>query len=284
MAFLILDEVRYLKKIQVFICLCAVIMSASLCASCLQIEGAIWKETVNPGDSITKMINVSIDQKDSPTNFTIETAGLGQTLEGINKPLSAADDVSPYTAAPFLSVTPSNFSLQPGGTQTIKAEAKIPTDVGSGSRFAILSLRTLMADSSSKNKGKSRVGLSIGSNIPVVFAINGTELKKTGEISDIKIEESHSAAQQNVSVILKNTGNTQYSAKVVVKLEDDKGRSLAEGEMKSGVQAIVPPFSRLLKISLAPTESLQPGTYKVNASAELEDGTVLDSRDIQFQI
>lgn len=262
----------------------AMIMSASICASCFTIEGAIWKEKVIPGDSITKEINISIGKDDPTTNFTIEVAGLEQTLQGINRPLSAENDTSPYSARPFISVTPPSFSLQPGGYQTIKAKADIPANIGSGSRFAILSLRTLKAASPLTDSGSSRVGVSIGSNIPVVFAINGSELLKTGEITDLKMEEPISVDQQNISVKLMNTGNTQYAAKITAKLEDWNGSILAEDEMESGVQAIVPQFSRLIEMALVPTASLDPGTYTLIASAELEDGTMLDSRDIQFEI
>jgi len=264
--------------------LLVVFISISVYASGFKIEGAIWKEKVSPGGSITKEINISIDPDDAETEFTIGVAGLEQTLQGINRPLSASNDTSPYTALPFISVSPVSFLLKPGGSQTVTAKADIPIDVGSGTRFAILSLRTIKAATSAEIDGNRRVGVSTGSNIPVVLTINGSEFLMTGEITDLEIEDPISVANQNVSLILKNTGNTQYLAKVKVQLKDEKNNSLVSSEMDSGVQAIVPPFSRLFELSLVPEASLEPGSYKIIVSAELEDGTVLDTQEIGFEI
>lgn len=253
-------------------------------ASALRISGSIWKQDINPGESAEKEINISLSSAESANDYNIEVVGLEQTLQGINKPSGEENDTSLYSIKPFITVAPTGFHLEPGSSQMIIAKADIPADVGSGGRYAILSLRSAANTSSDEGNGASRVGVSIGSDIPIVFTIADSSLQQTGEITDLSIDEPISNDQQNISIILKNTGNIHYKARAKAEIRDEAGNVLAQSEGEFGVSSIVPPFSRLFELSLVPATILESGTYKLIASAELQDGTVLDSKEIQFEI
>jgi len=275
-----------MKAIRILMISCALMTILAMLspASALKISGSIWKQDINPGESAEKEINISIGSKDSANNYTIEVTGLEQTLQGINRPTSDENDTSPYTIRPFITATPTNFYLEPSSSQTIIAKAEIPADVGAGGRYAIISLRSAANAPSADENGASKVGVSVGSDIPVVFTVAESSLQETGEITDLNIEEPISDDQQNISIILRNTGNIHYKAKAKAELRDDADKVLAQAEGEFGISSIVPPFSRLFELSLVPEASLEPGSYKIIASAELEDGTVLDSQEIGFKI
>jgi hypothetical protein len=264
-------------------CLLAAITIVSGPASGLHISGSIWQEDVTPGEKAIKEINISIDSKDKPTNFTIEVVGMEQTLEGLNIPASEENNTAPYNAMPLLTVSPMSFHLEPGGSQLVIAKADIPNNVGSGTRYAIIAVKTKNAVLPNSKKGESNVGVSIGSNIPVILSIADSEMEETGEITDIKKEEI-SAKQQNISVILKNTGNTHYKAKAIAELISTKGNIMAQAETPVSFSSIVPTFSRLFEISLTASSKLDSGTYNLTVTIEKKDGTVLDKKETTIKV
>ena len=268
-----------------FVYLMVAIIIFSVPTTGLNIVGAIWQGEVNPGVKANYEINISTGSNDMPSNFTVKVAGLEQTIQGFNAPASEKNDTSPYTARPFLTATPTSFHLEPGHSQVIQVEANIPSNVGSGGLYAIISLRSGgNSASSAGNSGGSNVGVSIGSDIPVVLTIANSELKRTGEITDLKVSEPISAIQQNVSVIFKNTGNIHYKAKAKAELKDEKGNSLVQTETPIGISPIMPTFSRLFELSLKPSSKLEPGTYNLTATVEKEDGTILDSKTTKLNV
>jgi hypothetical protein len=265
-------------------CLLAVAFAVSGPASGLHISGAIWQEDINPGEKFKKEISISIDPKDNPTNFTIEITGLEQTTQGLNMPIDAVNDTNPNTARPFITASPMSFNLGPGDSQIVTVEADIPEDVGTGSRYAIISLRGSRSELTTSNKKSgSSVGISIGSDIPVILTIADSEMKMTGEIMDIT-EDRISAEQQNISVIFRNTGNTHYKAKAKAELSSPNGNIIAQAETPVTFSSIVPTFSRLFEISLTPSSKLEPGTYNLTATIEKEDGTVLDTKESKIKV
>lgn len=275
-----------MKAIRILMLLCALMTILAMLspASALRISGSIWKLDINPGESAEKEINISIGSEESANDYTIEVVGLEQTLQGINQPSSDENETSPYSINHFITAAPTRFHLEPGSSQTIIAKVDIPADVGSGGRYAIISLRSAENTSSAEENGASRVGVSVGSDIPIVFTIAESSLQQTGEITDLSIEEPISNDRQNISIILKNTGNIHYKAIAKAEIRDEAGNVLAQSDGEFGVSSIVPPFSRLFDLSLVPNTILEPGTYKAIASVELEDGNVLDSEEIQFEI
>jgi len=262
-------------------CLLAALIISSGPASGFSIMGAIWQEDVNPGESVSHEINISEDSSDNPTNYTIEVAGLVQTLQGVNTPAMEGNDTNPYTARPFLKVSTSSFYLEPGKSQIVLVKADIPKDVGSGSRFAIISMRSGTIGSNAN--GGANVGIRTGSDIPVVLTTAGSEMDETGKITDIK-EDKVSAEQQIISVIFKNTGNTLYKAKAKAELKSTDGTIVVQAETPIGVASIIPPFSRLFQISLNPSSKLKPGMYNLTSSVEKEDGTVLATNETSLKV
>jgi P pilus assembly chaperone PapD len=264
------------------VCLLVSIMLINGPASAaININGAMWQQDISPGEAISKAIEISTNSDDKPTNFTIQLFDLGQTIQGINIP---AEDgtVGQYSAASFLKASPANFRLEPGASQTVLVEGTVPKDVGSGSRYAMISVRTV--DTKKGKKVGSNVGISLESDIPIVLSITDSELIQTGKITDLKAEEPISASQINASITFKNTGNTHYKAKAKAELMDEKGNLAAEAETKISFSSIVPSFSHLFELSLKPGAKLEPGTYKLSGTVVMDDGTVLDTMETDIKV
>ncbi|VVB71757.1 Uncharacterised protein [uncultured archaeon] len=150
-------------------------------------------------------------------------------------------------------------------------------DVGSGGRYAIVNIH-------SKPQGSGTVGVSLAINIPVRLTINGTEQIKTGKITGIKLKEPLSSKQQNVTVSFENTGNYHYFVGLNASLNDKVGTVLARASIPQSFSVVIPRSTRDIEFSLRPGSGLEAGDYTVNATVSLEDGTVLDRKEVGFTI
>jgi hypothetical protein len=243
----------------------------------LGVSGVILMADVNPGQSITHEIIVDSDQTDSPMDLVAEVVGFGQSLDGANIELPPEEDLSPYSARPFLKVAPASFHLEPGISQKVVLEGTVPQDVGSGGRYALVSIH-------SKPMGNGNVGVSLAMDVLVALKIAGTDLQKTGEITSLELLKPVTAEHQNVSLIFKNTGNYHYKAYAEAVLSNNDGEVITNASTPLSFSSVLPTMLREFKIPLSPEKKLSPGRYNVNASVSLEDGTVLATKEIDFKI
>jgi hypothetical protein len=249
--------------------------SPALCGT--DIRGALFIAEGNPGDYVDHSMTIGIDDTDSPKNFSVQLMGFGQSLSGASSPLKPEEDISPYSARPFLEINLTEFHLDSGGSQTVNMTGRIPDDVGEGGRYAIVTISSLSPG------GEGSVGISVGFEVPVLLTIDGTELIHTGEITDVEIDEIESSPGIKVSAIFKNTGNHHYKAKAGAVLQDKSGKVLAEASTPLSFSSIIPPNSREFKLSLEPGAELNPGAYNLNVTISLKDGTVLANKEIPFE-
>ncbi|MCX6677135.1 MAG: hypothetical protein NTU95_04220 [Methanothrix sp.] len=252
-------------------------LSISSVTEGLTVKGAIIEMNVTPGEHISKEIKVQTSNSDSPMDILIDVMGYGQSPRGGSKEIPPEKDTSPYTARPFLNVTPAGVHIDPGQQESVMLTGDIPQDVGAGGRYAIVNIH-------SKPQGKGTVGVSLAINVPVRLTIGGTEQIRKGEITDIKLEEPISGRQQNVTLSFKNTGNYHYFVKVDASLTDKDGILQATASAPLSFSSVIPTSTRAIEFSFLPVTALKAGTYKVNAAAKLEDGTVLAEKETSFTL
>ena len=241
----------------------------------LGLSGAILIEEVSPGQEIIHEISV-MGNKDEPVlNMTAEVSGFARSLDGVNIPLRPEDDTGPFSARPFLSVEPESFILEPGETETLLLTGTVPEDVGPGGRYALVTVATVPPEGEG-------VTVSFGIQTVVFLTIKGSELIKTGDITDLVA----SMVDGNVSVglLFENTGNVHYKPLVGVNLLDIDGDIVANVELTETEGSILPTGSRLVKMTLVPDALLEPGTYTVEATVALDDGTVLDTAETTIEV
>jgi hypothetical protein len=106
---------------------------------------------------------------------------------------------------------------------------------------------------------------------------------KADSIEDLKLEKPISAKQQDISVTFKNRGNRHFKARPDAALKNREGNAIASASTPLNSN-IIPGTSRLFKLSVDPGKDLEPGIYFVNSTVKLDNGTVLASKEAQFQI
>lgn len=259
-----------------FIALLFLMMLGPVEAS-LSVSGAILATNVTPGQHISHLIYVSIDESDPPLDLRVDLNEFGQDLYGANDNLRANLDMSPCSARPFLRIDPSSFRLEAGEMQEVVLEGDLPKDVGEGGRYALVNINSLP-----KNIGNLG-SVAISMDVPILLTIEGTEQIKIGEITDLLMDRPASGRPQNVSVIMKNTGNCHYKAYVKASLVDGEGEILASASTPPSITSIIPPTSRLFELSLAPIP-MDHGTYYVNATVELENGMIIAWRNAALDL
>lgn len=262
-----------------------VLLAAEPASAGFGVSGAILRAEVLPGESISHAMTVRIAENETPLDFVAEVAGFGQTLSGGYLLLGPETDTSPYSARDFLRVSRESFSIEPGSSVELLLEGEIPPDVGAGGRYVLVEIRSLPA-------GDGPAGVAFAIDVPVFLTINGTELVKTGEITELKVgktdeevdgetENSYSSGKILVaSLIFKNSGNHHYRALAEAVLKDRDGNVLASGETPLDEASIIPTASRLFEIPLHATTEPTAGTHRLEAKVLSEDGSTLAVEEI----
>ena len=204
--------------------------------------------------------------------------GWTQSLKDELVLIDPAKDQSPFTAAPFLKVSLERFHVEPGVLQEVLLEGDVPQDAGPGALLAVVQIKTLPV-------GNGTISVASAVNVPVKLILKNGNLTKTGEIADFDATGSGSSGDGGIKVsfILKNTGNTNYYPIVKASLKDEAGNILANKSIESS-NTLLPTFSRQFNITIEIEKRLKPGTYYVNATAGLEDGILLDGKEVEFKI
>ena len=250
------------------------------CVCGVDIKGDIIQERITPGGHISHEVDLSLNPTEKALDFSIGIKGISMSLEGSPKAIEADKDDYIYSARSFLAVSPANFSLGPGDSQMISIEGDVPNDVGSGTRYAMLQIRSVPAGSN-ETSGRVVVGLI---NLPIILEISGTDQIRNGEISDLKLEKPISPKELNLSLTFENTGNTHYKGLIKADLLDENKEVLASVSTPLSTASIFPTMTRLFKFSIVPEEGLKPGAYSINATVNMADERVLASKELEFNI
>lgn len=268
---------KILKRSALIIFGFLIIMLAANPASCgLGVTGAIINASVSSGEHITHSMIVSTGSADPPMNLTVSVMGFGRMPDGAVLEVEPELDKSPFSARPFLNASPSSFHLDPGGSQEVVVNCDIPSNAGDGGRYALVNVR-------SQPMGKGPVGIISAIDVPVKLTLKGTRLIRKGELSNLSLESPVSGQAQNISFILKNTGNYDFRPISEAILKDTWGNSLANATTPHAASSMIPTTSRFFKLTLAPKSRLPPGTYLLTLTAYLEDGTKLDAEEFIFK-
>jgi len=261
------------------------ILAADLASAGLGTTGAKLEKQVAPGEHFTHLMQVKTDASDQPMNLNVTIFGFGQYPQGADRELIASQDISPYTARPFLTVSPVSFHLDPGETQDVTLEGDIPMDVGSGGRYALVNIKSGIT-------GQGPVGIIQAIDVPILLTITGSEILDRGEIENLSIKQPISADKQTLFLSFMNTGDHHYLPKMDAIVKDENGIIIASNVSVSSVLSqisLLPTYTRLFEFDLIPKIPLKPGTYNLNATISTAgafrvNGTVLATKDISFEI
>jgi hypothetical protein len=253
----------------IFVILCSPPIAA------IKVGGSIYMGSIAPGSSAVHTMNISTNPGDPPMNLTVDVQGLGQSIQQTNTGLAPELDTSPYSARSFITLSPQTFHLEPGASQEVKATINVPQNAGAGGRYAMLTVHNEPTGS-----GTTQIVTAI--SVPIVITLLGTALNQTGSIINLTVADPIPGQPIKVITTLKNTGNYHYKVKMNVSITDAAGKLVASGGTDVSSRSIVPPFTGEYDTIIA--TPLKVGTYNITSTASREDGTILDTKTIPYEI
>jgi hypothetical protein len=243
--------------------------------SAISVSGAKYMGNISPGGTAVHTMTVGIGPAEDPTDVMVEVVGFGQSMDKGYTTLDPANDLSPYSARPFITLDKSSVHIEPGTTQTINANISLPKNIGDGGRYAIIYIHAL------PGKGKS---FTTAVTVPVLITDSGTALFETGSITKLDVGDVTIGQPITITTNLKNTGNYHYYRTVnEVIVTDANGNVLADNSTQPSVYAIIP--GNTVGFTVQPdVKNLPLGTYTVNSKVLLEDGRILDNKTTTFAV
>jgi hypothetical protein len=241
----------------------------------LEVDQLILFGTVAPGGSRTMNLSVG---SGLGTHVGVEVRGLGQAVEGRFLAREADADSSPYSAREFLSVAPSEFYLEPGQRRRVEVSVNAPDDVGWGGRYAVIYVYTRPPE------GEESVGVSAAIAVSVILTIEGSEVAREGELTEISVSDGDPFLPLEVAAVFSNRGNYHYRVSGLATLLDQEGREVAQSPIPRTAASVVPSFAQRLETSLSPAGRWEPGAYLLQVDVFTDDGRLVASRNHQVEI
>jgi hypothetical protein len=242
----------------------------------ISVSGSLFVENVTPGQHLQHNMTVESEATGPGLDYTATVIGYNQSLEGVNLEVPPESDLGPYTARPFLNVSPSRFHLKPGGSQDLVLQGDVPKDAAPGERYAFVSI-------CSSPVGSGTMAIQSAVDVLVELLVTGGDIVRKGEITSLDVIKPISSEQQNISLIFRNTGDYRYRAKAQVQLESKDGQILGNASAQN-YNSIIPKVSRRFEFFIKPKAALKPGSYYVNATVTRWDGTVLAEKRSEFKV
>jgi hypothetical protein len=252
-----------------------VLMLSAVPVLAIGVSGAKYMDSIAPGGTAVHTMTVEIGAGEDPTDVLVEVMGFGQGMDKGYTTIGPANDLSPYSARPFITLDKNKIHLEPGTKQAVNANIALPKNVGAGGRYAIIYLHAL------PGAGKS---FTTAVMVPVLITAAGTTLAETGSITKLEVGDVTIGQPITVTTTLQNTGNYHYYRTVnEVLVTDASGNTIATNSTPPSVYAIIP--GNTVGFTIQPdVKNLPLGTYTVNSKVLLEDGRVLDNKTTTFAV
>jgi hypothetical protein len=245
-----------------------IFIMSGIASSDIQFGDAPFIADIAPGESLSHNVTITTPNETEPINFEVMVGGYNQSIKGIPEFIPAIQYKGGFSAIDMIGATPTNFVVEPNLSAVVTIKADMPSNADAGTKYAIVLIRSI------PNKGNETVSASFALNSRVQLTAKGSNLIRTGEITSIKLDPDGDA-----TLTLKNTGNTDFKAFVEAEVLDENGRVKAHKSTSfEPVFGIMPTYSYEFAIPFDVGDKLTSGTYTINATVKLEDGTVIAAK------
>ncbi len=206
----------------------------------LACEPPIIRREILPGESISFSMNV-LNTGDVPCDVTAEVEDLKLTLTGTNVyvPSSASD---PWGASGMITLSPAEFTLQPGETKGVSVKVKAPRDLRGG-RYAAIFFKGVQSGV------KGPIILAIRPGSLLFLTVKGSE-KPQAVIGDIYLASSGDGGRPKICATLKNEGNVHITASGKAGLFKSTGETVTNIDFTPGGGTILPGGERVFESML----------------------------------
>jgi hypothetical protein len=266
---------KKLAIIGAFLAVCiAFILASPVLAGGLSVSGGKIDVTVNPGSNSTQIMNVE-NTSDTAMNIVVDVEGYGESASNDFVVLSPADDTGLYSARSWLSVSPSSFSLAPGGSQPITVTINVPIGTGSGGRYAIVMIQTVPASG-------QQVATVSAVAARVLLTVNGYSTDTSSQITAVEPVPSTSGNTAGVMVTAANNGNYDYTPQIQTTLKN-VDKVIATSDFVHPGWPILPGFSRQYQMTFTGQGTIPAGKYQVDVTVKDDAGNVITSTTAPVQ-
>lgn len=242
----------------------------------MTVVGSKYMGDISPGTTVTHTMTISSKLGDAPMDLSIAVMGFGTSPGQSYIALSPVDDKSPYSARNFITLDTQSIHLNGGESKTVKATIAMPKDVGDGGRYAMIQLKTMAT-----GDGSTMYVTAI--SVPVMITIAKSAITQKGTITDVHVGEIVAGQPFHIVTALQNTGNYHYySTKNTVSITDSGGNVIGTAISAPSNSVIIPTYTANFDIPF--NKSLALGSYTIKSQVSLEDGTVLDTKTIPYEI
>jgi hypothetical protein len=242
----------------------------------IKVIGSKYMNSLSPGDTVVHTMTVSSSSNDPPMDMSVDVLGFGQTIQKSYTSLSPEKDTSPFSARNFITLSSSSFHLNPGESKAIEATISVPSSVGDGGRYALITIHNAPI-----GNGSTPIVTSI--SVPVMITIGKSNLIQTGTISGVTVGDIVPGQPIRFTTTMKNTGNVHYyNTQNIINITDSTGKEIASVATDPSPSAIIPTYTVNYDATL--TTPLPPGSYTAKSKVILQDGTVLDTKTTSFNV
>lgn len=234
---------------------------------------------VSPGESYIQTLVVNLCKCDPATDVLVEVLGCGENPDGGVVPLLPEEDKSPYSGRTFIQPDKITLHVESGETKPVNVTVTIPSDVGSGGRYAILRFTTASFIAPLE---EGMVKIISAKLLPVKFTIKGSQLIHQGKITEVTASKAVSGQSVEIFTNFQNSGNHHFKIEGQVEIKDASGRLI--DTLHITTSSPIPKGTKRITTTYIPQGELALGVYSVKSRLMLDDGTVLDEASGSFEV
>lgn len=216
-----------------------------------------------PGEKKRFSVSLINESKTKKARFTVYVSDLGEKRSGKYKVVKPG--TSPFSAASWITVNPTDFVIGPSDSMEILAEVTVPRGV-KGGRYAIIVFE-LAPETASKEEKFGSLTFHHRMTTAVEISIKGRTAKRRAVISSLKVvspKEDERLAQFKKEVLmftasLKNEGNIHIFGEGTLTIRGKKGRRMKQVPLGGGRGTVLPDCT--VDFSSIVRNDFPPGDY-----------------------
>jgi len=200
-----------------------------------------------PGGGMRTFTLTLHNQGDEPAGLKVYTRSLHLSATGKAQPGETNEGI--FSCAGWISLNPSEFTVEPGDKKKVTGILKVPRGQRGG-RYACILFETVSKETKESIRISTRLGVVVMMTIP-------RTCKKEGEI----VSFSSNPVEQGVSfnAIFRNTGNVHLKATSSIVIMDTEGKVVDRVNLQGGTGTVLPLEEREFSGTWTRKSKMTPG-------------------------
>lgn len=235
----------------------------------LEIDPLVMERRVAPGSEL--IYEITIENHDQLASVTLE-AEVFDIREDIRGAYALVPlGTTPYSLSRWITISPSKFTIPPGGSQEIRVSVSVPRGIAGG-RYGAVGVTTAMPTSAAPGDAlvASTVRFRMASFIELVVTGSMPRMEAYAEYFDVSLSRDHPELRVQVgdnalvfAAAVRNEGNVHVVANGRLTISTMDGRTVAQFPLGGGRGVIIPGATVELRSVIR--AALPPGEYRARA-------------------